>query len=209
VTDRRGNRTDYTNDPITGNVLQIQFPFTHEDTPNQSVRPTISYIYGGGAGCLDPNNGDPYWLCTATDEAGNQTRFTRDPTFYRVTRIDYPDGGYETFAYDQAHFYKLSSHRMVTGGTETFAYDSGHRLQYYSDPYHGNPGNPSITHYYDGLDRLSGVVDNLNHSVNFDYNDRGQVTVTTLPWINGVRYTISNLYNPDGTLQREPTSWGI
>ena len=208
VTDRRGNRTDYTNDPITGNVLQIQFPFTHEDTPNQSVRPTISYIYGGGAGCLDPNNGDPYWVCTITDEAGNETRFTRDPTFYRVTRIDYPDGGYETFAYDQAHFYKLSSHRMVTGGTETFAYDSGHRLQYYSDPYHGNPGNPSITHYYDGLDRLSGVVDNLNHSVNFDYNDRGQVTVTTLPWINGVRYTISNLYNPDGTLQKRTDELG-
>ena len=24
----------------------------------------------------------------------------------------------------------------------------------------------------------------LNHSTNFDYNDRGQITVTTLPWIN-------------------------
>jgi RHS repeat-associated protein len=207
VIDRRGNRTDYFNDPITGNVLQIQFPFTHEDTPNQSMRPTINYIYGG-AGCPDSNNQDPYWVCTATDEAGNQTQFTRDPVNYRVTRIDYPDGGWETFSYNASHFYQLQSHRMVTGGTETFAYDGRHRLQYYSDPYHSNPGEPSITYYYDGLDRVSGMVDALSHSTNFDYNDRGQVTVTTLPWINGVRYTISNLYNADGTLQRRTDELG-
>ena len=97
---------------------------------------------------------------------------------------------------------------MKTGGTETFAYDGLHRLQYYSDPYHNNPSNPSITYFYDGLDRISGIVDALNHSTNFDYNDRGQVTVTTLPWINGVRYTISNLYNPDGTLQRRTDELG-
>jgi YD repeat-containing protein len=48
----------------------------------------------------------------------------------------------------------------------------------------------------------------LNQSTNFDYNDRGQGTVTTLPWINGVRYTISNLYNPDGTLQRKTDQLG-
>jgi RHS repeat-associated protein len=202
VVDRNGHRTDYTSDPITGNVLQIQFPFTHEDTPNQSVRPTINYIYGGGAGCSDPNNQNPYWVCTATDEAGNQTQFTRDPVFYRATRIDYPDGGYETFTYDAAHFYRLSSHRMKTGGTETFAYDGLHRLQYYSDPYHSNPGNPSMQYFYDARDRVSGVVDSLSHSTNWDYNDRGQVTLTTLPWIDNTRYTIRNSYNPngDGTL---------
>src|SRR6266550_5258707 len=207
VTDRNHNRTDYTNDPITGNVLQSLFPFTHEDTPNQSVRPSINYVYGG-AGCSDPNNGNPYWLCAATDEAGNQTQFKREPVAYRLTRINYPDGGYETFSYDPAHFYQLSSHRMATGSTETFAYDTRHRLQYYSDPYHSNPGNPSITCYYDGLDRISGMVDALDHSTNFDYNNRGQITVTTLPWINGVRYTIRNLYNPDGTLQSRTDELG-
>src|SRR6266550_3005032 len=123
VTDRNHNRTDYTNDPITGNVLQILFPFTHEDTPNQSVRPSINYVYGG-AGCSDPNNGNPYWLCAATDEAGNQTQFKREPVAYRLTRINYPDGGYETFSYDARHFYQLQSHRMVTGGTETWSYDA-------------------------------------------------------------------------------------
>ena len=130
------------------------------------------------------------------------TRITRDPSTNRATRTDYPDGGYETFSYAAAHFYQLSSHRMKTGGTDTFAYDGRHRLQYYSDPYHNNTNNPSITYSYDGLHRVSRIADALNQSTNFDYNDRGQVTVTTLPWINGVRYTINNVYNPngDGTL---------
>ena len=52
------------------------------------------------------------------------------------------------------------------------------------------------------------MSDALNHSTNFDYNDRGQVTVTTLPWINGVRYTISNTYNSDGTLQSRTDELG-
>jgi YD repeat-containing protein len=203
VIDRRGNRTDYSNDPITGNVLQIQFPFTHEDTPNQSVRPTINYVYGGGAGCSDPNNHDPYWVCTATDEAGNQTRFTRDPVTYRITRIEYPDGGYETFGYDASHFYQIQSHRMVTGGVENWTYDSRHRTDTYRNPDSPSPSpSPTAKYYYDNSDRVSGITDALNHSTNFDYNDRGQLTLTTLPWFNGNRYTISHAYNNDGTLQR-------
>jgi RHS repeat-associated protein len=201
VTDRRGNRTDYINDPITGNVLQIRFPFTHEDTLNQSVRPTINYIYGG-AGCPDSNNQDPYWVCTATDEAGNQTQFTRDPVTYRVTRIDYPDGGWETFSYDASHFYQLQSHRMVTGGTENWTYDSRHRKDTYRNPDSPSPSpSPSAQYYYDTLDRVRGITDALNHSTNFDYNDRGQLTLTTLPWFNGTRYTIRNVYYDDGTLR--------
>jgi len=196
VVDRKGHRTDYTSDPITGNITQIQFPLTQGDTPGQNQRPTINYTYTNS-----------YYLHTVQGENGQTTTMTRDSN-NRTTRVDYPDGGYETFAYDPAHFYQLSSHRTITGGTETFAYDTRHRLQYYSDPYHSNPGNPSITCYYDGLDRVGRIADALNQSTNFDYNDRGQITVTTLPWINGVRYTINNLYNPDGTLQRRTDELG-
>ena len=32
--------------------------------------------------------------------------------------------------------------------------------------------------------------------------------MTTLPWINGVRYTISNLYNADGTLRSKTDELG-
>jgi len=202
VVDRKGHQTDYTTNPLTGNVTLITYPLTQGDTPGQQTRPTVRFQYGW-ANCPDPNNRDvnnPYHLYSIIDEGGHSTTFTRDAK-KRVTRIDYPDGGYQTFVYSASDFYQLSSHRMATGGSEAFAYDGHHRLQYYSDPYHNNANDPSITYYYDGLDRVSGVVDALNHSTNFDYNDRGQLTVTTLPWINGQRYTITNAYNPDGTLQ--------
>src|SRR4029450_1037342 len=44
----------------------------------------------------------------------------------------------------------------------------------------------------------------VGHPTNWTYNDRGQVLVTTLPpdpFDNNTRNTITNAYNPDGTLQ--------
>jgi len=198
VTDRNSHTTNYTSDALTSLMTQIQYPFTYGDTPGQSTRPTVNYTYTNG-----------YYLHTIQSENGETTTFTRDSN-NRVTRIDYPDGGYETFSYDAGHFYQLSTHRMTTGGTETFAYDTRHRLQYYSDAYHSNPGDPSLQYSYDALDRVSGVtvVPLTAHTTNFDYNDRGQVTTTTLPWCNGIRYTIVNLYNADGTLQMRTNELG-
>jgi len=192
VTDRRGNTTNYTADPITANVTQIKYPLTQGDTPGQSQRPTVNYTYTNS-----------YYLHTGQDEGSYTTTFTRDSN-NRVTRIDYPDGGYETFAYDPSHFYQLSSHRMTTGGTETFAYNGSNRLQYYSDPYHNNANNPSIQYFYEGHGWIDRVLDALNHPTNYDYNLRGQLTVTTLTAdpVDNTRHTITNAYNPDGTLQR-------
>src|SRR5262249_929619 len=192
VIDRNGHRTDFTNDIVTGNVLQVQFPLTTGDTPGQgNARPTINYTY--------TNN---YYLHTIQGENGQITTITRDGN-NRASRIDYPDGGDEAFAYDATHFYQLSSHRMITGGTETFAYDGFHRLQYYSDPYHRNSGNPSIQYFYEGHDWVNGVLDALNHPINWEYNDRGQVTLTRLgnDPNDGIRHTITSAYNLDGTLQ--------
>src|SRR5262245_5583413 len=133
VVDRRNHRTDYTSDLITGNVTQIQFPLTQGDTPNQTQRPTINYTYT-----------NTYHLHTIQDEGNHTTTFTRDGS-NRVTRIDYPDGGYETFGYDASHFYQISSHRLTTGGSETFAYDASNRLQYYSDRITAIPVIPAFS----------------------------------------------------------------
>jgi YD repeat-containing protein len=193
------NETDYTCDPITGNITQIKFPLTPGDTPGQgNTRPTVNYTYTNS-----------YYLHTVQDEGSHTTNFTRDNN-NRVTRIDYPDGGYETFAYDAGHFYQPSTHRMTAGGTETFAYDGSSRLQFYSDPYHSNPGNPSIQYFYAGHGWVDGILDALGHPTNFDYNDRGQVLVTTLATdpVDNQRHTITNVYNPDGTLQRKTDQLG-
>jgi RHS repeat-associated protein len=198
VIDFNRNETNYTCDPITGNVTQIKYPLTPDDTPNQGVRPTVNYNY--------TNN---YYLHTIQAEGGQiqTTTFNRYGD-NRIASIVYPDGGWESFTYDASHSYQLSSHRMTTGGTETFAYDWRHRKQYYSDPYHNNANNPSIQYFYNGLDRVSGVLDALNHATNWDYNDRGQIILTTLPWYNGARYTITNTYNADGTLQSKTDELG-
>src|SRR5436190_6256293 len=195
VTDRNGHRTDYTNNPITGNITEIQYPFTHGDTPNQSQRPTVDYTYTNS-----------YYLGSVRDEGNHTITILRDMN-NRITEIDYPDGGWETFtSYDG--FNQSRSHRMTTGGTETFTFDSsnGRKLTYRNPD---NPsGNPTAQYFYDARGRLSGVLDVLSHSTNFDYNDRGQLTVTTLPWIDQQRYTITNAYNPDGTLQNKTDELG-
>jgi RHS repeat-associated protein len=207
VTDRNGHTTNLTNNAFTGGVLTATFPSTPEDTPPNTPRGVVSYTYGSSS-CADPNNKDsnnPYYVCTATDEGGHVTSYLRD-TNKRVTLINYPDGGSESFQYNS--FAQVTSHTMTTGGVETSSYDSSGLLQTYRDPYHAS-GNPTALYQYDFLDRVSGVTDALgsgtgdvNHTTSYSYNSRGQVLVTTLPVdpVDGQRHTIQNAYNSNGTL---------
>ena len=182
--------TDYTCDPITGNVTQIRFPLTHgRHSRSRAIRDRRS---------ITPTRTTTY-LHTIQDEAAILPRSRMTQATIASPASIIPTADTRHFPTTRRHFYQISTHRMKTGGTETFAYDAQHRLQYYSDPYHSNPDNPSINTFTTDWIGISGIADALDHSTNFDYNDRGQITVTTLPWINGVRYTISNLYNADGT----------
>ena len=197
VTNFNGITTDYTCDPVTGNVTQIKFPLTAVDTPGQgNTRPTVNYTY--------TNN---YYLYTIQDEGGHITTITRDANNNRVTRIDYPDGGYEMLGYAPSHFYQLSSHRMITSGMETWTYDARQRRDTYRNPDNAT-GNPTARYQYDDYDRVSDVTDVLgtslgdaNHTTSFSYNLRGQLTVTTLPNDNGSHHTVKNYYNDDGTVR--------
>jgi YD repeat-containing protein len=217
VTDPNGHTTNFTCNALTGALAQIQYPLTTGDTPGQTQRPTVNYTYGS-ASCADPNNRDannPYYVCTATDEGGHVTQFTRD-TSKRVTRIDYPDGGYETFTYNS--FGEVTNHRMTTGGTETFTYGATGLKLTYCDPYHSNGNPPSAWYQYDTYDRLSGVTDVLGsgsgdtaHTTSYAYSARGQMTTMTSPVdpIDGLRHTmVFNTYNPDGTLANTQDALG-
>jgi RHS repeat-associated protein len=206
-TDFNGHTTNFTNNAFTGAVLTKTFPSTPGDTPPNTPRGVVSYSYGS-ASCADPNNKDvnnPYYVCTASDEGGHVTSYTRD-TSKRITQINYPDGGTESFGYNS--FGQVNSHTMRTGGLETFEYDARGLLQKYRDPYHAT-GNPSRWLQYDTLDRTSGVTDALgtvagdvNHTTNYTYNSRGQLRVLTHPVdpVDGQRHTVTRAYNTDGTL---------
>jgi YD repeat-containing protein len=208
VTDRNGHTTTFTTNALTGRLQTVTYPATPNDTPPGTPAGTITYTYGG-AGCADPNNQDannPYYVCGSTDEGGHTTLFTRD-SLKRVMRIDYPDGGYETFSYNG--FNQVLTHVMKTGGTETFSYDNRGLKQTYRSP--DNPsGNPTATYGYDAFDRVSMITDvfgsALNdalHTTSYSYNARHQQTVLTRAYddSDNARHTVSNAYNPDGTLQ--------
>jgi RHS repeat-associated protein len=205
VTDARGvnngdpnHTTNYTLDAITGNVLQVQFPPTADVTPSPAPRGTVSYSY--------TNN---YYLHTVTDEGLHTTTYLRDNN-NRVTEIDYPDGGVETFP-DYNSFNQVLTHGMTTGGTESFTYDTRGLKQTYRNP-DNQSGNPTARYLYDPVtDRLTDVTDVLGgysgdpaHSTSFTYDGCGRVLTTTHPTdtANGNRrYSTTNNYNDDGTLE--------
>ena len=203
VTDRNGNITTFTRDPITGFATQITYPYTHGDTPGQTIQPTVTYTY--------KNN---YYLSSVKDEGGHLTTLTLDTTTNRVNRIDYPDGGYETFVYNS--FGQVTSHRLTTTGTETFTYDTSGLKQTYRNPSNAST-SPTARYQYDAYDRISGVTDalgtssgDLNHTTSFFYNLRGQLTKTTHPIdpVDAARHSITNTYNPDGTLDHQSDEMG-
>jgi RHS repeat-associated protein len=133
----------------------------------------------------------PYFVQIRGDERGHNTYFTRDTNNFQLTRIDYPDypnGGYETFAYNG--FGQVYSHRTTSGGVETKYYDG--RGMMWAD----SNSDGTAYYYYDSLDRLEHVVDRRGKTTWFSYNARGQVTRVT--HIDGT-YSQSG-YNVDGTL---------
>ena len=203
VTDFNGHTTNFTKNAFTGAMLTTTFPSTPLDTPAGTPRGVVTYTYGS-ATCADPNNKDannPYYVCTATDEGGHTRTYTRDSN-KRLIQVSYPDGGAESFQYNS--FGEVTNHTLRTSGIETFEYDSRGLLQKYRDPYHASPSNPNTWYSYDSLDRISGVTDalgsgpgDINHTTNFAYNSRGDITVTTLPTDpnDGQRHTTTKAYN--------------
>jgi RHS repeat-associated protein len=156
-TDARGNTTTTSREGIIGATSVL----THPDQSTQGY----AYWYRDGA---------PYYLQIHGDERGHNTYFSRDPNNFQLTRIDYPDypnGAYETFAYNA--FGQVYSHRMTSGGVETKYYD-GRGMMWACN----NPDGTSY-YYYDGLDRLEHITDARSNTTWFQYNARGQVTRVT------------------------------
>jgi RHS repeat-associated protein len=169
-TDARGNTTTTSREGIIG-AASVR---THPDQSTQGY----AYWY---------RDGGPYYLQIRGDERGHNTYFTRDPNNFQLTRIDYPDypnGPYETFAYNG--FGQVYSHRMTSGGVETRYFDGRGMMWASSNP------DGTTYYYYDGLDRLEHVTDARSNTTFFQYNPRGQVTRVTHPDGSYVQYGYDN-----------------
>src|SRR5207253_8185374 len=136
----------------------------------------------GWTNCPHPNNrnvNNPYYVYSYSNKPrkhhkrGASATYVRDSN-KRVTTINYPDGGTETFTYtgsgDPSPPGLLKAHRLKTGGLETYTYDGRGMLQEYRDPYHlatadsQHPGIPttavpSLTYTYNALDRVNSITD--------------------------------------------------
>jgi RHS repeat-associated protein len=116
------------------------------------------------------DNTKPFFPASIQDENGNVTRYTytTDGT-NRVSRIDYPDTGYETFEYNG--FGQVTSHRLRNGFTESATFDTAGRMTSKT-----NAAQKTTTYTYDSADRVQTVTDPRTNTTTYSYNDRGQVT---------------------------------
>ncbi|MBA3833667.1 MAG: hypothetical protein H0X34_17600, partial [Chthoniobacterales bacterium] len=137
--DGNGHVTSMIREPITGRITSL----THPPDVN-GIRSSMAYVY------TDPLN--PYYFANTKDELLHQTTYTRD-SLHRITRIDYPDLGYETFTLYNS-FNQAQNHRLTSGGSEISVYDTRGMKSSFT-----NADSKITTYAYDGLDRLASIMD--------------------------------------------------
>lgn len=187
VTDARGYTTTTERTWRDGAVMSVQ----HDNDP------AVIYAYS------DPSN--PWYLRSRTDELQHTTWYDRypvgGPNPNMIQQIRYPDGGFETFTYN--NFGQVLEHVMTSGGKEVSTYDTrGLKTTSYPPPTLSDLSpwsHPTLYYYYTSgpqIDRLQYTVDPRGNATWFEYNGRGQVTKLTHQ--DGT--SIQNQYNDDGTL---------
>ncbi|MGH8659045.1 MAG: RHS repeat-associated core domain-containing protein [Gammaproteobacteria bacterium] len=161
--DAEGRVTKYTR-TIYGNPLSITYAAGTEDEATESwTRDDLDLVL------------------THTDERGFVMTNTRD-ALHRITRIDYPDGAFETFTYND--FGQVLTHRRRNGGLEEWDYDEDERqlkIAYADETPESTLDNPTATYTYDTADRLASVTDARAHTTNYEYNERGLMTKIIYP----------------------------
>jgi RHS repeat-associated protein len=123
------------------------------------------------------------WVFKHTDERGQITTYTRD-SLRRLTRINYPDGSFETFenynAFNQFLTHRLPSDSPNQPAIEYLEYDARGLLQQEWDTVDGQAAAKVYT--YDDHDRIATVSDGLSrqkgapYSTMMKYNGWNQVT---------------------------------
>lgn len=197
ITDARNKTTDKQTELIFNATVRVTHP-----PPGNSY---VETIY------TDPAR--PHYVASRRNENGYWTTYTRNTITHEVERIDYPDGGFESFTYNSLK--QIEDHTMTSGGVEHFRYDTrGLKTHYWPPP---TPSNPIPSQYktvylyydaynspgrFDRIDRLWKVIDPLGHTTTYDYNRRGQTTRVTH---DDTKFTQSKYNDGDGTLLADGT----
>jgi RHS repeat-associated protein len=167
VTDLNGHTTTYVRDDAqhhTWNVTQIQNP---DGSTIEQTYTDYNFPYFLASRTAPHFNGDPVYT----------TSYTRDAN-HRITRKDYPDGTYETFAYN--NFGEVLTHRMGNGAYQHFSYDARGLLLSKTNPTWNSDHDNSLTvdpktvysYYTSGpwADRIQQETDPRGMPTSYDYD---------------------------------------
>lgn len=203
-----------------GFVKQVRDPLLHSTSferiastgiPTKITHPADSHgvVSSVAYSYMDP---DGYYLGSVTDERGKVTTYHRNLNNMTTSEIDYPDGGVESFDYNQFnqtwhHTMPSSTTANGAGATEVFTNDSRGMLQSYTPPGTASDPNPAshpTTYAYDSYDHLATVTDPRGNSTSYTYNAIGQLLALTSVDGSQVNYA----YNGDGTRKSTSVQFG-
>jgi len=221
VTDRNGNRTDFTFDTACkGNLAQRQEPQLNPQTPRFTTtwtydtknNPTQQTDAKGSVStwtydattnvelsATAPIDGSTVattkWIYGDTNNPGLPTRIVAP----RGNTTGTPNNTYSTvLAYDSSG--NLTSSTDADGSQTTYGYDSVGRQTTIVDPdgnaSGGTPSQHTWTTAYDALDRVTSETDPLSHATSSTYDGAGNRTSSTDKNGNITAYT----YNAAGRL---------
>jgi RHS repeat-associated protein len=204
VTDRRGNRTDYTYDTAcAGNLETLQeaqldpytarfeTSWTYDSKNNPTLRTdakgfTTAWTYDGTTNVrlsqtqqIDGGtNAVTKWIYGDSGNPGLPTRIV----FPRGNTTGTPNNTYSTvLAYDSSG--NLTSSTDADGNQTTYAYDTLGRRTSMVDPdgnvTGGTPSQHTWSTAYDALDRVTSETDPLSHATAYTYDGAGHRTSVT------------------------------
>lgn len=214
VTDRNGNRSDFTYDTTCkGNLLELKEPQLNPETPrfttswtydaknNPTLRtdakgftttwtydPTTNVRLSETRQIDGTTSATTKWLYADTANPGLATRIVAP----RGNTTGPPDNAYSTvLAYDASA--NLTSSTDADGNRTTFGYDNVGRRTSLVDPdgnaSSGVPAEHTWTTAYDANDRVTGETDPLAHATSYAYDGAGNNTTLTDKNGNVTTYT--------------------
>jgi RHS repeat-associated protein len=132
VTDCYGHVTTYTRSLLSWGITKITYPPTASEPQGSFIRQTFT------------DETAPYFLASRTDENGNITTYHREDSANpnAITKKDYADGSFETFAYNDHG--QITTHRMRNGAYQHFQYDGRWLLLIKTSPTWNSNRNSSL-----------------------------------------------------------------
>ena len=170
-TNPEGAQTEYTYDGL-GNVICVkdmagnQVSLSYDDAGQLTEE---AGLHGEKRIYTYTAMGD---VSSVTDEAGRTIRIEYLPGGKKPTKISYPDGTSESYAYDAAG--NMHSHTTITGKTERYVYDSLNRVT----EIHGEDGF-SRRFAYDAVGNLVSAENSLGEKTTYSYTLSGKLASVT------------------------------